>query len=75
MLKTALDDIVMPPSAKLLGWRLLDSRPWDGWLKVGFDGRAEFCNPAGFIQHVAEVEVGKRVARIGSHGGAVVFFG
>jgi uncharacterized protein (TIGR00369 family) len=50
MLKTALDDIVMPPSAKLLGWRLLDSRPWDGWLKVGFEGRAEFCNPAGFIQ-------------------------
>ena len=50
MLKTALDDIVMPPSARLLGWRLLDSRPWDGWLKVGFDGRAEFCNPAGFIQ-------------------------
>ena len=50
MLKTALDDIVMPPSAKLLGWRLLASRPWDGWLKVGFDGRAEFCNPAGFIQ-------------------------
>ena len=50
MLKTALDDIVMPPSAKLLGWRLLDSRPWDGWLKVGLEGRAEFCNPAGFIQ-------------------------
>jgi uncharacterized protein (TIGR00369 family) len=50
MLKTALDDIAMPPSAKLLGWRLLDSRPWDGWLKVGFDGRKEFCNPAGFIQ-------------------------
>lgn len=50
MLKTALDDIVMPPSAKLLGWRLLDARPWDGWLMVGFDGKAEFCNPAGFIQ-------------------------
>lgn len=50
MLKTALDDIVMPPSAKLLGWRLLDARPWDGWLKVGFDGKKEFCNPAGFIQ-------------------------
>jgi uncharacterized protein (TIGR00369 family) len=50
MLKTALDDIIMPPSAKLLGWRLLDARPWDGWLAVGFDGRAEFCNPAGFIQ-------------------------
>lgn len=50
MLETALDDIPMPPSAKLLGWQLLDARPWDGWLKVGFDGRREFCNPAGFIQ-------------------------
>ncbi len=49
MLKTALDDIAMPPSAKLLGWWLLDARPWEGWLKVSFDGRAEFCNPAGFI--------------------------
>jgi uncharacterized protein (TIGR00369 family) len=50
MLRTALDDIAMPGSAKLLGWRLLDARPWDGWLKVGFDGKTEFCNPAGFIQ-------------------------
>jgi uncharacterized protein (TIGR00369 family) len=50
MIKTALDDFPMPPSAKLLGWRLLDVRPWDGWLKAGFDGKAEFCNPAGFIQ-------------------------
>jgi uncharacterized protein (TIGR00369 family) len=50
MLKTALDDIAIPPSAKLLGWRLLDARPDRGWLAVGFDGKAEFCNPAGFIQ-------------------------
>jgi uncharacterized protein (TIGR00369 family) len=50
MLKTVLDDIPAPPSARLLGWRLLDARPWDGWLKVGFDGRTDFCNPAGFIQ-------------------------
>jgi uncharacterized protein (TIGR00369 family) len=50
MLKTALDDFPAPPSAKLLGWRLLDARPWEGWLKVRFDGRAEFCNPAGYIQ-------------------------
>ena len=50
MIRTALDDIPTPPSAKLLGWRLLDARPKDGWLKVGFDGKAEFCNPAGFVQ-------------------------
>ena len=50
MIKTALDDIPTPPSAKLLGWRLLDARPKDGWLKVAFDGRPEFCNPTGFVQ-------------------------
>jgi uncharacterized protein (TIGR00369 family) len=50
MIKTALDQIAPPASAKLLGWHLLDARPADGWLKVGFDGKNEFCNPAGFVQ-------------------------
>src|SRR6478672_2524286 len=50
MIKTALDQMTPPPSAKLLGWHLLDARPGEGWLKVGFDGKREFCNPAGFVQ-------------------------
>jgi uncharacterized protein (TIGR00369 family) len=50
MIKTVLDNITMPPVAKLLGWRLLDARPEDGWLKLGFEGKPEFLNPAGFIQ-------------------------
>jgi uncharacterized protein (TIGR00369 family) len=50
MIKTALDDLAVPPSAKLLGWHLLDARPKDGWIKVGFDGKKEFCNPAGLVQ-------------------------
>jgi uncharacterized protein (TIGR00369 family) len=50
MIKTALDGLTPPPSAKLLGWHLLDARPGEGWLKVGFDGKQEFCNPAGFVQ-------------------------
>lgn len=50
MVKTALDDFVMPPCAKLLGWRLLDARPEEGWIKLAFEGKPEFCNPAGFIQ-------------------------
>ena len=37
MIKTALDGFTPPPSAQLLGWHLLDARPSDGWLKVGFD--------------------------------------
>jgi uncharacterized protein (TIGR00369 family) len=50
MIATALDRIPAPPSAKLLGWRLLDARPEDGWIRIGFDGKKEFCNPAGFVQ-------------------------
>jgi uncharacterized protein (TIGR00369 family) len=50
MVRTALDDIPMPPSAQLLGWHLLDARPAEGWIRIGFDGKATFCNPAGFVQ-------------------------
>jgi len=50
LIKTALDRMTPPPSAQLLGWHMLDARPREGWLKVGFDGKKEFCNPAGFVQ-------------------------
>ena len=48
MIATALDNIPMPPVAKLLGWRLVDARPQDGWIRIVFE--EDFCNPAGFIQ-------------------------
>ena len=50
MIATALDRLTAPPSSKLLGWHLLDARPREGWVRIGFDGKAEFCNPAGFVQ-------------------------
>jgi uncharacterized protein (TIGR00369 family) len=50
MIATALDHIPTPPCAKLLGWRLVDARPKDGWIKIVFDGKPDFCNPAGFVQ-------------------------
>jgi uncharacterized protein (TIGR00369 family) len=50
MIATALDRLEAPPSSKLLGWHLLDARPAEGWIRIGFDGKREFCNPAGFIQ-------------------------
>ncbi len=50
MIATALDHIPKPPCAKLLGWQLVDARPQDGWIKIVFDGKPEFCNPAGFVQ-------------------------
>jgi acyl-coenzyme A thioesterase PaaI-like protein len=50
MIKTALEQMTLPPTAKLLDRCLLDVRPDEGWLKVKFNGKREFCNPAGFVQ-------------------------
>ena len=50
MISTALDNIPTPPSSRLLGWHLLDARPKEGWIRIGFDGKRDFCNPAGFVQ-------------------------
>jgi len=50
MVATALDNLAAPPSSRLLGWQLLDARPGDGWIRIGFDGKPDFCNPAGFVQ-------------------------
>src|SRR3954467_10833851 len=50
MIATALDNFTAPPSSKLLGWHLIDARPKDGWIRIGFDGKAAFCNPAGYVQ-------------------------
>src|SRR4029453_17227071 len=50
MISTALDKIPTPPSSTLLGWHVLDARPKEGWIRIGFDGKPDFCNPAGFVQ-------------------------
>ena len=47
---TVLDNYPRPPCADLLGWHVLDARPEDGWIRIGFQARAEFRNPAGNIQ-------------------------
>lgn len=47
---TALDGLPRPPCAELLGWELVEARPADGWIRMRFEGRLEFTNPAGFIQ-------------------------
>jgi uncharacterized protein (TIGR00369 family) len=50
MTGTLLDLIPTPPSSLLLGWRLIDHDASRGWIRVGFAGRRDFLNPAGFIQ-------------------------
>jgi uncharacterized protein (TIGR00369 family) len=50
MTGTALDEFPSPPCAKLLGWRFIEARPDEGWIRIGFEGKPEFLNPSGFIQ-------------------------
>jgi uncharacterized protein (TIGR00369 family) len=47
---TALDSLPRPPCAELLGWEVVEARPADGWIRIRFEGRPEFVNPAGYIQ-------------------------
>jgi uncharacterized protein (TIGR00369 family) len=48
--KSIFDNLSMPPISKLLGWRLVDLNAEAGTIKVAFEGKREFCNPAGLIQ-------------------------
>jgi len=45
MIATALDHLPAPPCARLLGWNLLDARPQEGWIRIGFDGNRDFSIP------------------------------
>ncbi|SDR60786.1 uncharacterized domain 1-containing protein [Rhizobiales bacterium GAS113] len=47
---TDLPAIPHSPSTVLLGWRLLAHDQAKGWVRIGFEGRDEFLNPAGFVQ-------------------------
>jgi len=47
---TVLDSFPRPPCADLLGWQVLDADPVKGWIKVGFESRPSFLNPAGHVQ-------------------------
>jgi uncharacterized protein (TIGR00369 family) len=47
---TVFDRFPKPPCAAFLGWTLLDHDAAKGWVKLAFEGRPEFVNPAGFVQ-------------------------
>jgi len=48
--KTVFDRFPKPPCAALLGWTLLEHDAAKGWVKIAFEARSEFLNPAGFVQ-------------------------
>ncbi len=50
MTGTIFDNFPPPPSAKLLGWRLISLDTAAGEIELGFDGKPEFLNPMGIVQ-------------------------
>jgi uncharacterized protein (TIGR00369 family) len=48
--ETIFDRFPTPPIASHLGWTLIDQDAEKGWIKIAFEGRPEFVNPAGFVQ-------------------------
>ena len=44
------DPAKQPPSARHLGFELIDFSVENGWAEVAFTPRAEFANPAGAVQ-------------------------
>jgi uncharacterized protein (TIGR00369 family) len=47
---TALDSVARPPCAELLGWEMVHARPAEGWVRIRFEAKPQFRNPAGYIQ-------------------------
>ena len=48
--RSVFDDFQLPPISKLLGWRMIEFDAEAGVVKIGFEGKKDFCNPSGFIQ-------------------------
>jgi uncharacterized protein (TIGR00369 family) len=42
--------VPMPPSARMMGWRLIHLDADAGEMEVAFEGKPEFRNPAGYVQ-------------------------
>jgi uncharacterized protein (TIGR00369 family) len=45
-----LEAFPTPPCARTLGWTLVAQDAERGWVRIEFEARPEFVNPAGFIQ-------------------------
>jgi uncharacterized protein (TIGR00369 family) len=50
MTERPFGEMAMPAASKTLGWTLISIDAKKGEIKLGFDGKAEFANPAGIVQ-------------------------
>jgi uncharacterized protein (TIGR00369 family) len=49
-MRTVFDDFPTPPCARTLGWKLIDHDRERGWVRIQFEAKPEFANPAGYVQ-------------------------
>ena len=49
-MESIFDKFPTPPVAELLGWKLVDQDAERGWVRIEFDAKPIFRNPAGYIQ-------------------------
>jgi uncharacterized protein (TIGR00369 family) len=45
-----MDAFPTPPCARTLGWRLVAHDIERGWVRIEFEAKPEFANPAGYVQ-------------------------
>ena len=50
MIATILDRYPTPACALLLGLDILETDVAEGWVRIAFDGKRDFCNASGAIQ-------------------------
>jgi uncharacterized protein (TIGR00369 family) len=48
--RTHLNEVAPEGSSRLLGLRFLEAKPEEGWVKLAFEAKPEFCSPTGFVQ-------------------------
>jgi uncharacterized protein (TIGR00369 family) len=50
MTATMMGKIPLPPCSQLMGWHLIEADRQHSRVRIGFEGRPEFCNPGDNIQ-------------------------
>jgi uncharacterized protein (TIGR00369 family) len=49
-MSSIMDTFPTPACARTLGWKLLAQDAERGWVRIEFEAKPEFVNPAGFVQ-------------------------
>ena len=49
-MSSVMEAFPTPPCARTLGWKLIAHDEERGWVRIEFEAKPEFVNPAGYVQ-------------------------